>query len=574
MLTYFHELGIIKMVNIATIYNDMENAKFMLSYFLKELCIRRIKMKNRLLGVLMAFILIFAGVSFPAQVQAKDKGYLVLTLTEKGGPWIAHEDMAMKDSKGGAHVVAEDICKVLGLDYKETKDGFKLSSGDKSLSFTYGRTTCIYTNGNKSIEKYPPLPASYDSFYYALLYYLSVQVQYYTRTQAEENGICGYAGVICYSTVGNITRFPNLNNIYTLDKSLMFSPEAQNQEAAPLVLVQKKKNGAWTYYDNMSAISDSGEVMVNALGVAKELGLDYKYLYPYAPSTLEITSSSNALSLTRGLSEYTQDDYNSTSVTKVAPEAMYTKWPDGLDMVHYLAFNNFAHVEYYSEDKAAEYKNKGYNGIICYSLAGKITGVPNIKEIVKAKAYPKYTEFITIGTVDIPKLSSFASSALKDSNWGYDLWEYGYQPLEYALDEYSLYMRKNIVDMEIEDNAGDNAQIAVLDNSILAEINGDSTMSAMILSKEDGYYEIYLSTRLSKNPNEREPDYSNIGQNVLKLFCAVISSTPEELNYAIYNSWEEDETYGINKSTWVTVGDSLVQYRSGDHAGIYMIKAK
>ncbi len=530
-------------------------------------------MKKRFLGVFMALILIFSAVGFPVSVQAKDKGYLVLTLSEKDGPWIAHEDMAKAYSKGGAQVNAKAISKALGLTYKGTIESYEISNGNQSLSFKDNRTTCIYTDGNKSVKKYPPVSNNDGSFYYALLYYLSVQVQYYTRTQAEDYGIYGYAGVVCYSTVGNINRFPDLKNIYTADGSLMFSSEAQNYKNAPQVLIQKKKNGPWTYYDNLSAISDNGEVMVNALGVAKELGLSHEYFTYTGQTTLTISNGLKSLYLTRGAREFKQSD-DSSKTTKDAPEAMYIKWPEGLDMVHYLTFNHLAHVEYYTGDQATDYKSKGYNGVICYSLAGKITGVPNSNEIVKAKAYPKYNEFITIGTVDIPKLSSFASSALKDSNWGHDLWEYGYRPMEYALDEYSLYMRKNIIDMEIEDNAGDIAQMAVLDHAILAVINGDITMSAMRLSKEDDHYEIYLSTRLSKNPNKRQPDYSNVGQNVLKLFCAIISSTPEELNYALYNSWEEDETYGINKSTWVTVGDCKVKYRSENHAGVYMIKEK
>ncbi len=106
-------------------------------------------------------------------------------------------------------------------------------------------------------------------------------------------------------------------------------------------------------------------------------------------------------------------------------------------------------------------------------------------------------------------------------------------------------------------------------------INGDSLNSSLRLSKEEGdHYEIYISSRLNKNTNPDEPDYSVIAQNNLLLFCTIISSTPEKLYRAIYDSAETDNTHGINTSSYVTIVDSQIKVTINKGNIVYSIKAK
>ena len=137
----------------------------------------------------MTLILIFSAVIPPITAQAKDMGYLVLTQTEKDSPWTAYTGIARGISRGGAEINIREISKALGINYESLDNGFKLSRGDKSLQFTYGKTSVKYTNGSKSSTKYPPVPLDSISIYYGILNYLSVHVQYYTKLEAEAMGI-------------------------------------------------------------------------------------------------------------------------------------------------------------------------------------------------------------------------------------------------------------------------------------------------------------------------------------------------------------------------------------------------
>ena len=64
-------------------------------------------MKNRIILIIMTLILIFSAVMPPIPAQAKDMGYLVLTQTEKDGPWTAYTGIARGISRGGAEINAK-----------------------------------------------------------------------------------------------------------------------------------------------------------------------------------------------------------------------------------------------------------------------------------------------------------------------------------------------------------------------------------------------------------------------------------------------------------------------------------
>jgi len=140
---------------------------------------------------------------------------------------------------------------------------------------------------------------------------------------------------------------------------------------------------------------------------------------------------------------------------------------------------------------------------------------------------------------------------------------------------FSEQLKKDIAAKKIERNPGEDAGIIILDNSMIGQIHGSVNLSPLILSKENDHYEIYISSRLSKNPNKNQADYSKEAQAILRVFCASISNSEDELFTAIYESAETDNTHGINKNSYVTIGDCQVKYRvEQGQAVIYQIKVK
>lgn len=535
-------------------------------------------MKKKIIGLLLLIILVIVGIRFTQTVQAKDKGYLVLIQTEKDGQWTAYEGISSKYTYDGAQINASKISKLLSLTYKSTNDGFTIRRGEQKLTFVNGHYTYKYYDGSNTVKKRPPVPSSSD-IYYGALRDLSVFVHYFTATKAQNHGIAGYSGVICYSLAEDINSLPDVNRIVTDEGESFIGNEPAKK--APLVLIQTKKNGKWTYYDNLATVTEDGQVMVKALAIANVFGFERRYF----AGELRITNYPKELIYTPESKQYRQY-HKSASIgsgipiktNKSAEVAMYTDWNYGLDMIHYKTLDYLVNVNTYTDDQIVDYKAMGYDSILCYSSAGKITRVPDIKNIIKAKEKPVYKEYANIGGVEIPKLTKFAKSALSDSNWGFDSWEWGYRPLEYALDEYSVQMRSDIMNGNMYNNPGEFARISVLDQAVQAQINGDSTMSVLRLRKADDHYEIYISAPLDfpkdKDPKKTSRDYTKIVNNVMKLFCTMISSTPDELYKVIYTSWEEDSSV-ISKKKWTVVGDSKVRYRvENRHAGIYSIKAK
>jgi len=60
---------------------------------------------------------------------------------------------------------------------------------------------------------------------------------------------------------------------------------------------------------------------------------------------------------------------------------------------------------------------------------------------------------------------------------------------------------------------------------------------------------------------------------VFQAFLYSISSTPELLIDAIYNSWEEDNRWNINRTGYTQVGDAMVKYTGGSGCGYYYIRS-
>ena len=88
-------------------------------------------------------------------------------------------------------------------------------------------------------------------------------------------------------------------------------------------------------------------------------------------------------------------------------------------------------------------------------------------------------------------------------------------------------------------------------------------------SPSDGGWRLKLSGHLNKAANrtvEETCDYA-----VLRFLLAQVSHVPERISEAIYDSWQGNNSYGINMRMPVKVGDVAMMYTVEDGAGVYIL---
>ncbi len=106
------------------------------------------------------------------------------------------------------------------------------------------------------------------------------------------------------------------------------------------------------------------------------------------------------------------------------------------------------------------------------------------------------------------------------------------------------------------------------------------TRLAMYDNDEVDGYTLQISTVLSGDvkemPNGSAGEWSSMAfydYQVLRLFTNSVSRSGDLLATAIYDSWQDDNSYDLRIGKWVTVGDTQVRYTPSDGAGMYEIKA-
>lgn len=192
------------------------------------------------------------------------------------------------------------------------------------------------------------------------------------------------------------------------------------------------------------------------------------------------------------------------------------------------------------------------------------TKVPE-KEIEKT-GYSGKT--INIEGTEVPILDKFATNNLYNSkNWG------GEQ--DGSRETYNALMDVETTLKELYESDSD--IVFAFGDEILISDNGDIDNPLFTLKKnsDKGYYELTLKVRLKLIEDSwgylNKEEYAVANRTAVKALCATISSTPDTLYDAIYEAWELGSSYGINKETWVDVGDAKVKYQKG---GTYLIKEK
>ena len=87
---------------------------------------------------------------------------------------------------------------------------------------------------------------------------------------------------------------------------------------------------------------------------------------------------------------------------------------------------------------------------------------------------------------------------------------------------------------------------------------------------DTGAYRLKLATGLD-NGSTSQKKAATFDYAVFRAMIYQVTSTPEILEDAVYNSWEEDNRWEIDRVNYVQVGDSWVRYSAGNGYGYYYI---
>lgn len=88
---------------------------------------------------------------------------------------------------------------------------------------------------------------------------------------------------------------------------------------------------------------------------------------------------------------------------------------------------------------------------------------------------------------------------------------------------------------------------------------------------ESGGYRLELRTKLDRTSTDTG-QAATWDYGVFQALVTAVSSTPEQLEEAIYSAWQEQNIYGISRTQSVTVGDCQVMYESGQGTGRFYIR--
>jgi hypothetical protein len=355
-----------------------------------------------------------------------------------------------------------------------------------------------------------------------------------------------------------------------------------------LVLVHNDPDGNWTAYENLACASPKGNIMVKASTISKLLNLDYSTTKDGFKIADNRNSIKENLTFTKGNNQYSYYDGKKTVKKKSIYEAFTSKFFNpSANVIHFSTLKDLdINVSYFSKNNMTEkYKKLGYSGIICFSefYLDSIEDLPSLYQVVDTKGNElvklepvKYDGYITVNEIEIPKLTGF-SEAYNDptGHWGADITKN--TPLEDSIDVYAEKLKKDVANLHDEGNSGENADIKVNDSVIIAQVNGDSMLSSLRLYKTKSGFEIYLATRLTYTETDKKlknANYTEISNNILKLFCYIVTSDGNLLYNKIYKASEEDSSI-VSEDKYTTYGNFQIKVRvENRHALIYSIKAK
>lgn len=298
-----------------------------------------------------------------------------------------------------------------------------------------------------------------------------------------------------------------------------------------LVLVQQK-NGSWIEYKNIIEVSSRGNLMVKAKTLSKALGFSYKN---YSKSFVIRRSSTKYNSYGKNKIEYTYTN-GTVKSSKLASNEAYTSNTSKYNLCQVSTLSTLVNYKYFDKPDIKSYSE--YSGVICYSKYKEIPiSVPE-SEPTPTKA-PSPTQIpepktIIVEGVEFPVRNSFLAVNKTLSDWG------GAMNNWYSLEQ------------EIDGSIIDATDLIIGSNTIefthlVAGSNG------VKLSKASKGYKISISVKLSGSV------LADQNAEILKAMIATISSKPILVYTAIFDSFNSDDTHGINEDKYAKIGDCNIK---------------
>lgn len=349
--------------------------------------------------------------------------------------------------------------------------------------------------------------------------------------------------------------------------------DASTSAADNYLVVLRDWDNNYTGYTNLIEKSPKGNLMIKA----KMLPIicdDFNFYANYDDDTFTLMFWEMGLN-EKYYNVYTLNKnkltYNYESDGKLVKNVQYTSTykaykskKSGFNLIHVTSINNFPNKGYHYFPATGEYKKKGYRGVIFYDdfekrlpAYGKLAKVVDLTKAIKhenntishdSSIIPEGVPTTKYKGVTIYGVSEFIGPCdINEYRWG-----------NYADD---LDLLKEAIDAE-----GDILHTIYIEAGRIqyTHIGAGAPAIELIQDSQNNQYKLNIYVRLDGS------DLAKGNAEIVRMLCYKISSKPEKLFKAIYDSWETDNTHKINTDSYVTIGDAKVKYQKG---GTYLIKS-
>lgn len=318
-----------------------------------------------------------------------------------------------------------------------------------------------------------------------------------------------------------------------------------NSESHYVVLIEQK-NGSWKSYTNFIEVSEQGCLMIKAQPISVALGFAYKKNKNGTFIVGKNTTTYNTYSKS-------EEEYVSTNgpieIKKMAVNKAYASKQSYYNLCAVSSLGNLVYYKCFDHTSAKAYAD--YDGIICISKYHKIPESVPIVEIKQSKkptptVAPQPSSIIIEG-VEFPVREHFLAKEKAMSDWGGTaaIWS----ELEHK------------VDGEIISSTN-----LWYDSDTIEFTHQGTECDGISLSKISRGYQIAISVKLSGSV------LANQNASILKAMVTTLSSEPNLVYEAIFESFTTMNAHGMNEDTYVTIGDCKIKVRVKNGVVYYYIK--
>lgn len=311
-----------------------------------------------------------------------------------------------------------------------------------------------------------------------------------------------------------------------------------------LVLIQHK-NASWTAHTNLVELSTGGNLMIKAKRIAKGLGLTYEK----SKGSFVIKKSASVYNTyTMGVKEYTYTNVNG-KYEKTAADLICASEQSGYNLCPVGTLDTLVHYKCFNGSKVKEYDQ--FDGIICFSRYKEIPdSVPIVEVKTKEESVvtpePEPTS-LDIEGVKFPVRTTFLATNKVLSDWGgtISLWS-----------QLKLELDGKIIP----------STCLWYDSKTIGFSHQGVGFDGVTLSKSGSNYKLTISVKLNGSA------ISSQNASIVKAMVATISSQPNLVYEAIFDSFTLTNTHGINKDSYVAIGDCKLKVTIKDGIITYNIK--